>query len=107
MRPFILALLLLAAPAAVAQTPQPIPFSPREEAIFRDLVGRDRAKPAELKESLAVGAQVPLDIELQMIPGGIATEVPVLRTYRYITTPAGIVLVDGDTRRVVQIFAPR
>jgi hypothetical protein len=31
----------------------------------------------------------------------------VLRTYRYITTPAGIVVVDSDTRRVVQIFPPR
>ncbi len=104
MRHSVLAALLVLALPAVAQ---PLPFSPREEAIFRDLVGRDRAAPATVKEPLAVGSLVPLDIELQMIPGGIATEVPVLRTYRYITTPAGIVVVDSDTRRVVQIFPPR
>jgi hypothetical protein len=104
MRHLVLAVLLvLALPAAA----QPLPFSPREEAIFRDLVARDRAKPAAVAEQLAVGGLVPLEVELQMIPGGIATEVPVLRTYRYITTPAGIVVVDSDTRRVVQIFPPR
>ncbi len=96
----------LAGPLA-AQTPKPIPFSAAEEQTFRDLIRRDGAKPATLKEPPVVGAQIPLDIMLQLVPGGIAAEVPALRTLRYIVADARIVLVDADTRRVVQILPPR
>jgi hypothetical protein len=98
--------LSLASPLA-AQTSKPVPFSAPEEATFRELVRRDAAKPAVLKEGPAVGAQIPLDVMLHLVPGGIAAEIPALRTLRYIVGDAGIVLVDADTRRVVQILPPR
>ncbi len=99
--------LLLALPA-LAQTGSPpeIRLIPAEEALFRQLVARDPAEPVALPQAATVGAMIPLEVELQRFPGGLMAEVPSTRALRYLRTTDGIVVVDPDTRRVVQIFTP-
>ena len=104
-KPLIAASLLFALPV-LAQTGSPpeIRFIPAEEALFRELVAREPARPVALPRPAAVGATIPLEIELQRFPGALMAEVPSTRALRYVRTTDGIVVVDPDTRRVVQIF---
>lgn len=102
-----LALLVLVpaapAPAQTGSAPA-IQFLPDEEALFRDFLARDPAPPVALPEAPAVGTMIPLAIPLQAFPGSLMALVPATRGLRYLRTPAGIVAVDPDTRRAVQIL---
>jgi hypothetical protein len=47
---------------------------------------------------------IPLEVPLQTFPGSLMALVPATRGLRYLKTPAGVVAVDPDTRRAVQIL---
>lgn len=84
-----------------------IRFLPEEEALFRDLLARDPAGPvALLAQPPAPGTMIPIEIPLQAFPGPVMALVPATRGLRYLRTPDGVVAVDPDTRRVVQILPP-
>jgi hypothetical protein len=91
------------APAQTGSAPA-IQFLPEEEALFRDFLARDPAAPVALPEPPAVGAMIPLEVPLQTFPGSLMALVPATRGLRYLKTPAGVVAVDPDTRRAVQIL---
>lgn len=98
---------LLAGPAlAQAGAAPTIRLQPEEEALFRDLLARDPAAPAALDGPVAVGTMVPIAVPLQVFPGPVMAAVPATRGLRYVRTAGGVVVVDPDTRRVVQILAP-
>ncbi len=104
-KPFFAASLLLALPAfAQAGGSAPaIRFLPAEEAQFRDLAAAEPAETAALGDP-AIGVMVPLPVDLQRFPGPIMAMVPATRGLRYIKTADRILVVDPDTRRIVQVF---
>jgi hypothetical protein len=59
-----------------------------------------RAPPGDFR--LALGADVPLAIDLQEIPAAI--EVPAVRGLRYLVVNRQVVLVDPRSRKVVKII---
>ncbi len=70
--------------------------------IKRDL--RPRARVVERQITLREGDDVPEDIELEAVPDTIVREVPQLRTYRYVYLQNEVVIVDPDSRRVVEVI---
>ena len=96
---------LAAAPAAAQTAPPAISFLPEEEVLFRDLLARDPAAPVTLKDPPAIGAMIPIEVPLQPFPDRVMAEVPATRGLRYVKTAAGVIVVDPDTRRVVQVLA--
>jgi hypothetical protein len=52
---------------------------------------------------LALGAEVPRDVELIDFPAEVVERVPDVRRYRYIVTENDGVLVDPDDHQVVVI----
>lgn len=57
--------------------------------------------PASLQ--VRIGQRVPENVELDMMPDMIVSEVPEIRTYRYFVIGDEIVLVEPQTREVVEI----
>lgn len=51
-----------------------------------------------------VGATLPADVELVPLPDDLYTEKPTIRNYRYIVVGNEIVLVEPQTRRVIEVF---
>ncbi|HEY3777247.1 MAG TPA: DUF1236 domain-containing protein [Rhizomicrobium sp.] len=112
---------LLAATGALAQDEQPMEgpppnhnettttttttwsVRPEERTVIHRYIEKERVKPVEVHESLAVGVPVPPDVDLQPVPEEIYTSVPEARRYQYFDWNGRMVFVDPDTRKVVQI----
>ncbi len=106
-RVLIVAGMLMSVPAFAqsdGSTPA-IRFLPAEEALFRDLVAPEPTR-AEVLRDPVIGAVVPLPVDLQRFPGEVMAMVPATRGLRYVKTADGIVVVDPDTRRIVQVLRP-
>ncbi len=91
------AVALLAGPA-MAQT---VVIAPEQRAIIKDYVVKERVRPHSFRSRVTIGATLPADVELTPVP---ETWGPTFRSYRYIYTGDDIVLVDPDTRRVVEVI---
>ena len=69
--------------------------------IYRS-VPRDRT--ANVRVRLALGAEVPRDVELLAFPDEIMERVPDMRRYRYIVTENDLVIVDPDDYAVALVI---
>jgi hypothetical protein len=101
---------LFAAPAfaqttTTTTTTGSVTFTPAQETQFRQIITRNPTKTVTVKEKVAVGATLPADVELHAMPSEFVTEVPAVRTYRYVTTDAGIAVVDPSSRKVVRVIS--
>jgi hypothetical protein len=84
---------------------------PRSERLSfsqsqRDLIrsnARVRARDAA-RFSVTVGERVPETIELQEFPDTLYSELPMLRTYRYVVVDDDVLLVDPDEHRIVEVI---
>ena len=65
-------------------------------------VQRDR--PANVRVRLALGAEVPRDVELLTFPGEVVSQIPDLDGYRYLVAENDIVVVDPRERGVVLVI---
>ena len=96
-------------PATVIETAKP-PLSPEKQLEVKTSIARyGRAlKPGQelpkLNEKLAVGATVPMTVELITLPQDTVTEVATTTTYRFVLMREGIAVVDPETRKVVQVI---
>ena len=57
-----------------------------------------------VKQRVTVGTTLPADVELTPLPDEIYTEVPSIKNYRYVVVGDEIVLVEPQTRRVIEVF---
>ncbi|WP_410712218.1 DUF1236 domain-containing protein [Bradyrhizobium sp. BEA-2-5] len=58
-----------------------------------------KIRPVETRERIVVGSPVPREVELEAVPADWG---PLLTRYRYVYTGQRVMLVDPDTRTVVQ-----
>jgi hypothetical protein len=93
-----LAIALLAAPHAMAQT---VVVAPEQRTVIKDYVVKEKVKPYKLQSRVSVGATLPADVELAPVP---ETWGPTFRSYRYVYTGDDVVLVDPSDRRVVHVI---
>ena len=93
---------LLASGYAVAQDAT-LTIEPTHRTIIHQYVVKERMAPVRVKESIAVGAVLPEDVELQPVPETLVGEVPEIRSYEYFNWNGKVVFVEPKTRRVVQI----
>jgi hypothetical protein len=67
-------------------------------------MGKEAAPPARTEDSFTVGMTVPSSIVLFALPEDAATDVPQVTSYRFFVAENGIIVVDPNTRRVVQVI---
>lgn len=73
----------------------------QRKLVRRDL--RSGGSPASMEE-VRLGERVPENITIMDVPSDIIAEVPELRQYDYFVTDEDVVLVEPDTREIVEII---
>jgi Protein of unknown function (DUF1236) len=91
---------LFVAGSALAQSVS-MTISPEERTRIKEYVVKEKVRPVTIKERVAVGATLPADVELAPVPG---TWGPTFTKYRYVYSDNRVMLVEPDSRRVVQVI---
>ncbi len=85
----------------VVTTTQPLQLTPVQRQTIYRTVTRTKVKPAQATVQYQVGMRVPETVELYSVPQEIVTEVPAVRTYKYMMVNDRVWLVDPATSEVV------
>lgn len=80
-----------------------IVVTPEQRTTIKRYVQTRPSSPIVMQERLVVGAPVPDTVELQPLPEELYVESPAMRNYRYFVTQDEVVLVNPQTRRVIQV----
>jgi len=100
-------IVLAAAMAALVLGPAlaaTIQITPEVQTQFRQYVVKEKVKPATIQEKVAVGTTLPATVTLAPVPDVIVQANPEFKTYQYAYIGNEIVLVDPNTRAVVQVI---
>jgi len=76
-----------------------VQIEPQYRTRIQSYVTEHRVRPVTTKEKIIVGATVPSDVELEVVPTDWG---PSLTKYRYVYSNDRVMLVDPGTRTVVQ-----
>src|SRR5712671_2223079 len=76
-----------------------VQIEPEYRAKIRTYVTEHKIRPVEAREKIVVGSPVPRDVELEAVPTEWG---PSLTRYRYVYSGDHVMLVDPETRTVVQ-----
>ena len=87
--------------AAGPSRPQ-LALSAEDMAFIYASVPKDR--PVDVRVRLALGAEVPVSVDLERFPGGVIDRVPQLESYRYIVVEDDVVIVDPRDRSVALVI---
>jgi hypothetical protein len=80
-------------------------LSQSQQRLIRESVTRDHLPAAQVQEQLSYGVAVPQDVTLEPVPQPLIVQIPIIEQYRmFITGDDRIVLVDPDTREVVDVI---
>jgi hypothetical protein len=77
---------------------------PEQRTYLRSYVTRQAPRPVVIQERMSPGYRVPASVELEAFPDTVYSEVPSARRYRYFSTGRDVVLVDPESRQVVEII---
>jgi len=88
---------LLFSSSAMAQSVS-VEINPEQRTRIKEYVVKEKVPRVTVKERYRVGATVPADVELRVVP---ETWGPSVRSYRYYHTDSGIHFVDPASRRVI------
>lgn len=76
-----------------------VQIEPEYRTRIRTYVTEHKIRPVETREKIVVGSPVPRDVELEAVPTEWG---PSLTKYRYVYSGDHVMLVDPETRAVVQ-----
>ena len=76
-----------------------VQIEPEYRTKIRSYVTEHKIRPVETREKIVVGSPVPRDVELEAVPTEWG---PSLTKYRYVYSGEHVMLVDPDTRAVIQ-----
>ncbi|OKO77641.1 DUF1236 domain-containing protein [Bradyrhizobium sp. NAS96.2] len=76
-----------------------VQIEPEYRTRIHSYVTEHKIRPVETREKIVVGSPVPRDVELEAVPADWG---PSLTRYRYVYSGERVMLVDPETRTVVQ-----
>ena len=76
-----------------------VQIEPEYRTKIRSYVTEHKIRPVETREKIVIGSPVPRDVELAAVPSDWG---PSLTKYRYVYSGSHVMLVDPETRMVVQ-----
>jgi hypothetical protein len=89
-------------PQTVVTTEQPLALTPvQRQTIYRTIVQEPVVEAPPPTIEYRVGMRVPPSTQLYAVPQSVVTEVPSVRTYKYMLVNHRVVLVDPATSEVV------
>jgi hypothetical protein len=76
-----------------------------QQRLIKETVTREHPREAQVQEQLSYGVTVPQDMTLEPVPQPLIAQIPMIEQYRmFITDGDRILLVDPDTREVVEVI---
>ena len=91
--------------SASARSSSTVKLSSEQRKTFRSGVQTTGStRSAGTRIELREGVTLPEEVELQEVPQTIITEVPELRTYRYVVIGDEIGLVDPESREIITVI---
>ena len=78
-------------------------ITPEQRTVIKKRIGTKHPSTT-VKQRATVGTTLPANVELTPLPDEIYTEVPSIKNYRYVVVGDEIVLVEPQTRRVIEVF---
>jgi uncharacterized protein DUF1236 len=76
-----------------------VQIEPEYRTKIRSYVTEHKIRPVETRERIVVGSPVPREVELEAVPTEWG---PSLTKYRYVYSGEHVMLVDPETRTVIQ-----
>jgi hypothetical protein len=76
-----------------------VQIEPEYRTKIRTYVTEHKIRPVETREKIVIGSPVPRDVELEAVPTEWG---PSLTKYRYVYSGERVMLVDPETRAVIQ-----
>ena len=90
----------------VVTTERPLALTPvQRQTIYRTIVQEPVVEAPPPTVEYRVGMRVPPSARLYTVPQSVVTEVPAVRTYKYMVVNHRVVLVDPATSEVVDELA--
>jgi hypothetical protein len=90
----------------VVTTEQPLALTPvQRQTIYHTIVREPAVEAPPPTVEYRVGMRVPPSAQLYAMPQSVVTEVPAIRTYKYMMVNHRVVLVDPATSEVVAELA--
>ncbi len=80
-----------------------VTITPEQRTTIRRYVQTRKTQPSIVQERITVGGTVPPTVELEPLPEEMYVEAPAMRNYRYFVVDDEVVLVNPQTRRVIQV----
>ena len=74
-----------------------------QRAMILDYARQQRIAAVQERIDLDTGANVPSDVNLVPLPDEIVTQIPAIRTYSFFVVSDQVVLVDPQSRQVVEV----
>ncbi|MBV8105918.1 MAG: DUF1236 domain-containing protein [Hyphomicrobiales bacterium] len=91
-------------PTQAMEGPARINLTEAQQRMLLEAVRREGAPEAPAQADLADGATVPSDIALEPVPHAVVVQIPMIERYRLFLANDQVVLVDPDTREVVEVI---
>lgn len=76
-----------------------VQIEPESRTRIHNYITEHRIRPVETREKIVVGSPVPRDVELEAVPTEWG---PSLTKYRYVYSGERVMLVDPETRTIIQ-----
>ena len=78
-------------------------IEPSHRHLIKQFIIKEHVKPIQVRETVAVGTVLPAEVTLQPVPQTLYADVPEVQNYEYFDWNGKVVLVDPQTRQVVDI----
>jgi hypothetical protein len=75
-----------------------------QQRMLLETVRREHVPDTALEQELDDGATVPPEVTLELVPHAVVAEIPMIERYRLFLANDRVVLVDPDTREVVDVI---
>src|SRR5271166_1058109 len=90
-------------PTQAMEGPPRINLTEAQQRMLFEAVRREGVPEAPMQAELADGATVPVDVTLEPVPQAVVVQIPMIERYRLFVANDEVVLVDPDTREVVDV----
>jgi hypothetical protein len=80
---------------------QPLTLSPEQRTVIYRTIRQERVVPAQPTVQYRVGMRVPETVTLYEVPQTVVTEIPTVRSYKYMMVNNRVWLVDPATSEIV------
>jgi hypothetical protein len=90
-------------PTQAMEGPARINLTEAQQHMLFEAVRREGVPEAPVRAELADGATVPADVTLEPVPQAVVGQIPMIERYRFFVANDQVVLVDPDTREIVDV----